>query len=146
MSFLYNILPGSFEEKLETEHLLLRPYEDGDEQEFMRLIQENASALCPAFAARLARVRALDDARSQLAQLRTDWDNRKQFDFGVWLKESGTYIGDITLKNFDRSIPKAEVAHYFRGWPEMNSLAQEAFRAVLGFEFEDLQLTKVELR
>jgi [ribosomal protein S5]-alanine N-acetyltransferase len=146
MSFLYNILPGSFEDKLETEHLLLRPYEDGDEQDFMRLIQENSSALCPAFAARLARVRALEDARSQLAQLRTDWDNRKQFDFGVWLKESDTYIGDIMLKNIDRSIPKAEVAHYFTGWPEMNTWAPEAFRAILGFAFEDLQLNKVYMR
>jgi [ribosomal protein S5]-alanine N-acetyltransferase len=146
MNFLYNTLPGSFEEKLETEHLLLRPYEEGDEQEFMQLIQENTAALYPAFATRLARVRALDDARSQLAQLRTNWDNRKQFDFGVWIKENSTYIGDITLKNIDRSVPKAEAAFYFTGWPDMSGLAQEAFRAILNFAFEDLQLNKVYMR
>lgn len=146
MSFLYNTLPGTFDEKLETEHLLLRPYEEGDEQEFMHLILENASILSPAFSGRGARVRVLEDARIQLAQLRMDWDNRKQFDFGVWLKESSTYIGDITLKNIDRSVPKAEAALYFTSWPEITNLAQEAFRAILSFAFEDLLLNKVYMR
>jgi [ribosomal protein S5]-alanine N-acetyltransferase len=146
MSFLYTTLPGNFEDKLETEHLLLRPYEEGDEQAFMSLIQENTSALNPAFAGRLVRVRVLEDARTQLAQLRTDWDNRKQFDFGVWLKKSETYIGDITLKNIERSVPKAEIALYFTGWPEMADLAKEALCAVLHFAFDNIQLNKVYMR
>ncbi|EJF09311.1 MULTISPECIES: GNAT family N-acetyltransferase [Pontibacter] len=146
MSYLYNTLPDAFEEQLETEHLVLRPYAEGDEQEFMRLIQENTAALSPAFTGRVARVRALEDARIQLAQLRSDWDNRKQFDFGVWLRESNTYIGDITLKNIDRSVPKAEAALYFTSWSEMLDLAQEAFKAVLHFAFEDVKLNKVYMR
>ncbi len=147
MSFLYNTLPDAFDEQLETDHLLLRPYAEGDEQDFMRLLQEHSSALLsPAFTGRLARVRALEDARVQLAQLRTDWDNRKQFDFGVWLKESTTYIGDITLKNIDRSVPKAELGLYFTDLSDMMPLAQEALRAVLGFAFEEMQLNKVYMR
>lgn len=146
MSFLYNTLPDAFDEQLETDHLVIRPYAEGDEQEFMRVIHEDASALSPAFTGRVASVRVLEDARTQLAQLRTDWDNRKQFDFGVWLRESNTYIGDITLKNIDRSVPKAEAALYFTSWSEMLDLAQEAFRAVLHFAFEDLKLNKVYMR
>lgn len=146
MSYLYNTLSDAFEEQLETEHLVLRPYAEGDEQDFMRLIQESTTALNPAFTGRLARVRVLDDARIQVAQLRTDWDNRKQFDFGVWLKESESYIGDITLKNIDRSVPKAETALYFTNWPDTTDLAQEAFRAILHFAFEDVKLNKVYMR
>ncbi|MBX0333633.1 GNAT family N-acetyltransferase [Pontibacter sp. HSC-14F20] len=146
MSFLYNTLTDAFDEQLKTDHLVLRPYAEGDEQEFMRVIQEDTAALNPAFTGRVARVRALEDARTQLAQLRSDWDNRKQFDFGVWLKESNTYIGDITLKNIDRSVPKAEAALYFTSWSEMLNLAQEAFRAVLHFAFEDVKLNKVYMR
>jgi [ribosomal protein S5]-alanine N-acetyltransferase len=146
MSFLYNTLPDAFDEQLVTDHLVIRPYAEGDEQEFMRLIQEDTSALSPAFIGRVARVRVLEDARTQLAQLRTDWDNRKQFDFGVWLRESNTYIGDITLKNIDRSVPKAEAALYFTSWSDMLDLAQEAFRAVLHFAFEDVKLNKVYMR
>jgi [ribosomal protein S5]-alanine N-acetyltransferase len=147
MSFLYNIRSDSFDEKLETQHLLLRPYAEGDEQDFMHLLHEHTSALLsPAFTGRLARVRALDDARVQLAQLRTDWDNRKQFDFGIWLKESNTYIGDIALKNIDRSVPKAELGLYFTDLTDMKPLAREALRAVLGFAFEDVQLNKVYMR
>lgn len=147
MSFLYNTLPDSFDDKLETEHLLLRPYAEGDEQDFMRLLNESSSALLsPAFTGRLARVRALEDARVQLAQLRTDWDNRKLFDFGVWLKESNTYIGDIALKNIDRSVPKAEVGLYFTDLTGLMPLAQEALRAVMTFAFEDMQLNKVYMR
>ncbi|WP_018476911.1 GNAT family N-acetyltransferase [Pontibacter roseus] len=146
MSFLYDTLPGSFEERLETKHLLLRPYEEGDEQEFMRLIQENTTALTPAFLGRVARVRVLDDARVQMAQLRTDWDNRKQFDFGVWLKENNDYIGDIALKNIDRNVPKAEVALYFTSWPDTMDLAREALKAVTRFAFDNLKLNKVYIR
>src|SRR5687768_2116715 len=109
MNSLYNMLPGSIEERLETEHLLLRPYQEGDENDFMRLVQENTLELNPVFSGRLARVRMLEDARMQVQQLRTAWDNHKMFDFGVWLKNNGTYIGDITLKNLDRQVPKAEI-------------------------------------
>ncbi|WP_242926750.1 GNAT family N-acetyltransferase [Pontibacter vulgaris] len=146
MSYLFNILPESFEERLETENLLLRPYQEGDESDFMRLIQENSVKLNPAFSGRLARVRALEDARIQVQQLRTDWDNRKVFDFGVWLKGQDTYIGDIALKNIDHKIPKAEIGLYFTGWPETKSHVQEALYAVLDFAFKTMQLKKVYLR
>jgi [ribosomal protein S5]-alanine N-acetyltransferase len=146
MSFLYNLQPDALEKQLETQHLMLRPYAEGDEQDFLRLIHENTAALSPAFTGRVARVRGLEDARTQLAQLRTDWDNRKQFDFGVWLKNSDTYIGDIALKNIDRTVPKAEAALYFTSWPNTEALAQEAFRAVLQFAFEEVKLNKVYIR
>ena len=146
MSFLYSILPDSFDEHLETEHLLLRPYQEGDEAGFMRLIKENSTALYPAFSGRLAQVRVLEDARTQLAQLRTDWDNRRMFDFGVWVKSDDTYIGDIALKNIERSVPKAEAALYFTDWPETRDYAREALSAVLQFAFEMLLLNKVYIR
>jgi len=146
MSFLYNILPESFEERLETEHLVLRPYQEGDENDFMRLIQENASVLDPAFGGRLARVHALEDARVQVKQLRTAWDNRRYFDFGVWEKESGLYIGNIALKNLDHKIPKAEMGLYFSAWPESRDAVQEAIQQTLQFAFEIVGLNKVYIR
>lgn len=112
----------------------------------MRLIQENMLALKPAFSGRLASVRVLEDARVQIAQLRTDWDNRREFDFGVWRKDGSNYIGDIALKNIDRHVPKAEAALYFTNWPETMELAQEALRAILLFAFDYLKLNKVYLR
>ncbi|WP_439881393.1 GNAT family N-acetyltransferase [Pontibacter sp. MBLB2868] len=146
MSILYQTLSDSFKEQLETEHLLLRPYQEGDASDFMRLLQENPSILNPAFGGRLARVRALDDARTQVKQLRTEWDNRKIFDFGVWLKEDNVYIGDIALKNIDRRIPKAELGLYFTSWPETRDLAIEGMKAVIRFAFETLELNRLYLR
>jgi RimJ/RimL family protein N-acetyltransferase len=146
MNFLYTTSQSSFEERLETPHLLLRPYEEGDEQEFLQLVHENTKALNPAFSARVVSIRVLEDARIQLAQLRTDWDNRKQFDFGVWQKENNTYIGNITLKNIERNVPKAEVALYFTHWPDTMVLAQEALTAVIGFAFKSLKLNRIYIR
>ncbi|WP_299755580.1 GNAT family protein [uncultured Pontibacter sp.] len=146
MSYLYNTLSDALDEQLETRHLLLRPYQEGDENDFMRLLQENLVHLNPAFSGRLARVRALDDARSQVQQLRTDWENRRTFDFGVWQKADNQYIGDIALKNLDRSIPKAELGLYFAAWPATRQLAQEALEEVLGFAFGPLGMNKVYLR
>lgn len=146
MSSLYNILDNAIEEKLKTEHLLLRPYAEGDEQEFMQLLLDKATELAPAYTGRATRVRALDDARAQVAQLRTDWDNRKEFSFGAWLKSPYTYMGDISLKNIDRSVPKAEAALYFKEWPDMAGIAEEALQAVLTFAFDTLQINKVYMR
>lgn len=146
MSFLFNILPDSFDERIETEHLLLRPYEAGDENDFMRLIKENPSILNPAFDGRLARVKALDDARTQVQQLRTAWENRRTFDFGVWLKTTNTYIGNIAIKNLDHKIPKAEVALYFTSWPDTRDFAQEALQQVVQFAFDTIMLNKIYIR
>lgn len=126
--------------------MLLRPYQEGDESDFMRLLQENPTILNPAFIGRLARVRVLDDARTQVKQLRTEWDNRKMFDFGVWLKEGKNYIGDITLKNLNHRVPKAEVALYFSDWDSTSQLAREGLQAVLRFAFDTLKLNKVYMR
>lgn len=146
MNFLYNTSPSAFEEQLDTEHLTLRPYQEGDENDFMRLLKENTEHLNPAFAGRLARVRALEDARAQVRQLRTEWDNRRTFDFGVWQKKGNTYIGNIALKNLDRTIPKAEVGLYFTEWPASRDLAKEALQAVLRFAFDSLKMNKVYMR
>jgi RimJ/RimL family protein N-acetyltransferase len=146
MNYLYNALPNANEERLETEHLTLRPYQEGDESDFMRLLKENTEYLNPAFAGRLARVRALEDARVQVRQLRTEWDNRRTFDFGVWQKTGNAYIGNIALKNLERSIPKAEVALYFTEWPSSRNLASEALQAVLQFAFVSLKMNKVYMR
>ncbi|WP_162051692.1 GNAT family N-acetyltransferase [Pontibacter pamirensis] len=146
MNFLYNTLPDSYEEQLDTEHLTLRPYEEGDESNFMRLLQENIPYLIPAFAGRLARVRVLEDARTQVRQLRTEWDNRRTFDFGVWQTEDNAYIGNIALKNLDRTIPKAELGLYFTEWPNSKALVQEALQAVLQFAFDSLKMNKVYMR
>mgnify|MGYP005751707999 CR=1 FL=1 len=112
----------------------------------MRLLKESTPFLSPAFTGRLARVRVLDDARTQVQQLRTDWQNRRTFDFGVWQKSDNSYIGDIALKNIDRSIPKAELGLYFTSWPATKELAQEALEEVVHFAFETLGLNKVYLR
>lgn len=146
MSTLYNILPDALDERLETPQLILRPYQEGDEGDFMRVMQENPDYLYPAFSGRIARVKVLEDARLQMQQLRTDWDNRKTFDFGVWDKNTNTYLGDIALKNVDHKIPKAEIGLYFTGWPETKALVQEALQSIVGFAFDALQLNKVYIR
>ncbi|MCJ8163952.1 GNAT family N-acetyltransferase [Pontibacter sp. E15-1] len=146
MSYLYNILPDASEEQLDTKHLILRPYEEGDARDFMRLLQENTAYLNPAFAGWLARVQVLEDARTQLRQLRTEWDSRRTFDFGVWQKGENSYIGNIALKNLERAVPKAEVALYFTEWPSSRNLALEALQAVLQFAFGSLGMNKVYMR
>jgi len=146
MTLLFNALTEPFDERLETRHLILRPYQEGDENDFMHLIQENTATLNPAFGDRLARVRSLEEARVQMQQLRTAWDNRRNFDFGVWLKDNNIYIGNIALKNLDYKIPKAEIGLYFTAWPDTRELVQEALKEGLKFAFDSLKLNKVYIR
>ncbi|WP_114778328.1 GNAT family N-acetyltransferase [Botryobacter ruber] len=146
MSYLYNSLPDSFEERLETRHLILRPYQQGDENDFMQLLSENMPMMVPAFSTRPVQVRTLEDARNMVQQLRADWDNRKVFEFGVWLKDQEKYIGDISLKNLDYKIPKAELGMYFAAWATNKTHAQQALEAIVAFAFNTLVLNKVYIR
>jgi len=68
------------------------------------------------------------------------------FDFGVWLKDGKTYIGDIALKNLDYRIPKAEIALHFTSWPGTKAYAQEALQEIRSFAFDTLGMNKVYMR
>src|SRR5688500_17962834 len=92
--------------------LLLRPYRIEDAPQFYQLILENKDRLAPAFPGRTRLTTSLDEARRFILQFKSDWLLGQVYAFGTWQRDQNRYIGDISLKNFDYSIPKAEIGYY----------------------------------
>lgn len=129
-----------------TGDLLLRPYQEADAPAFYQLIRDNEDRLAPAFPGRIRLTRSLDECRRLLLQFKSDWLLGQVYAFGIWEKTSQAYIGDISLKNFDRSVPKAEIGYYLGRQAEGRGFGTQMLGALLRFAFHDLHLNKVFLR
>jgi [ribosomal protein S5]-alanine N-acetyltransferase len=126
--------------------LLLRPYREEDTAAFYQLIQENKARLAPAFPGRIRLTKNLEECRRLLLQFKSDWLLGQVYAFGIWEKASNAYIGEISLKNFDRSVPKAEIGYYLDLQAEGKGYGTQMLRALVRFAFEALNLNKVFLR
>lgn len=129
-----------------SQDLLLRPYQEADAAAFYQLIRDNEARLAPAFPGRIRLTQSLDECRRLLLQFRSDWLLGQVYAFGIWEKASQAYIGDISLKNFDRSVPKAEIGYYLAQQAEGRGYGTQMLRSLVRFAFEDLNLNKVFLR
>jgi ribosomal-protein-alanine N-acetyltransferase len=131
---------------LSSADLWLRPYQEADAAAFYQLIQENEARLAPAFPGRVRITRSLDACRKLLLQFKADWLLGQVYAFGIWEKESNNYIGDISVKNFDRSVPKAEIGYYLDLRVEGKGYGTQMLCALIRFGFEELHLNKVFIR
>ncbi|GEO02374.1 50S ribosomal protein L7 serine acetyltransferase [Adhaeribacter aerolatus] len=134
------------ETELITERLRLRTYQEADAEAFLTLIQENKTRLAPSFPSRVRVTNRSEEALRLIKRFRVDWQLGQVYAFGIWRKEQNVYIGDISLKNFDNSIPKAEVGYYLAAASEGRGYCTEALRAVTNFAFEQLDVNKLYIR
>jgi len=134
------------EKRLISARLLLRPYQEADTQMFYTLIQKNKQRLAPVFPGRIRQVTSLDEARRFLLQFKADWILDKSYAFGAWRQDTAEYIGDISLKNIDRSIPKAEIGYYLDARAEGHGYGAEMLETIIRFAFEEALLNKIFLR
>lgn len=126
--------------------LVLRPYREEDTAAFYQLIQDNRARLAPAFPGRIRLTQNLEECRRLLLQFKSDWLLGQVYAFGIWEKASNIYIGEISLKNFDRTVPKAEIGYYLDQQAEGKGYGSQMLRSLVRFAFEDLNLNKVFLR
>ena len=134
------------EKRLTSPRLWLQPYREADLSVFYTLIKDNKQRLAPVFPTRVRQVTSPDEARRFLLQFKADWLLSKSYAFGVWRKDTNQYIGDISLKNIDKSIPKAEIGYYLDTRAEGYGYGAEMLKAIIRFAFEDVLLNKIFLR
>ncbi|TGE27060.1 GNAT family N-acetyltransferase [Hymenobacter metallicola] len=132
---------------LSTLRLTLRPYVATDAEDFFMVIDQNRPRLLPAFPSRVGAVQTLADARQVLASYTQDWHTRRLFVFGIWHSESGTYLGDISLKPAWGRTVTAEIGYYLAAAAEGQGYAQEALAAAVAFGFNSpLGASRLDIR
>ena len=136
----------SAETELITDRLRLRTYQESDTNAFYMLVQENKTRLAPAFPSRVQVTKRYEEALRLIKRFRVDWQLGQVYAFGIWGKNTNKYIGDISLKNFDHSVPKAEIGYYLDSPSEGKGYGTEALQAVINFAFNQLSVNKLYIR
>jgi len=117
----------------DTARLLLRPYEQADATAFFTLLDQSRDRLKLSFPDRLRAVPTLATAPAQLAAFADDWRTGRFYVLGIWLRETGAYIGDICL--MPQRHGQAEIGYYLAAEAEGHGYAREALAAVCAFGF-----------
>ncbi len=114
--------------------------------EFWQLLQKNRERLMPDFPDRTTAVISLEDAQNRLRVFTSQHKVGDMYSFGIWRKEGGEYIGDITLRRLARGKPFAEVGYYLGAQAEGKGFATEALKAIMRYAFQVLHMEAVNLR
>jgi RimJ/RimL family protein N-acetyltransferase len=130
-----------------TPHLVLRPYEAVDAEAFFTVLDSGRQRLQRAFPTRVATVQTLADARRVLASFQQDWHTGRLYVLGIWHRETGAYLGDISLKPTWGAAVTAEIGYYLAAEAEGYGYAREALAAAVHFGFHSaLAATRLDIR
>ncbi len=127
-----------------SERLELRPIGLGDEEALLAYVSREKLRLQSAFP---VLTKSVTDGHSAAAFVQNkilEWYRRVSFSFGIHFQ--GEFVGTLTLKHFDWSVPKGDAGYSLGAAWEGRGLGSEALRLALGFARHQLGLRRLYLR
>jgi ribosomal-protein-serine acetyltransferase len=131
--------------ELETERLILRPYQKGDGKAFFSLLQNNYEHL-KEHVDEATDIKNEEEAEIRVRELASDWVARNRFVMVIQEKESHTSIGQIWIEPVNWNVPSFEIGWFLQKYREGEGIITEAARRCLTFLFEDLNAHKVVVK
>ncbi len=128
---------------VETDRLVIRKYEIGDGKALFDLFERNDNReLLKEHVDEAADIKTVKDAEADLGRHIEEWNSRERFVMGVWLKESGMYIGQIWIEPRSWDVPSFELGYYLDTGYQDQGLATEAAARSVEFIFRELKAHK----
>ena len=123
-----------------TERLIIREYEDSDADSIVRIVN-NEGIYHTTYA--IPRDYSKKRAKWWIKYLRSNAKNRTGYEFGMFIKESGEYIGNIGIVNISSAHNRGDITYFIN--PELwgQGFATEGGRAMLKLAFESLRLNRL---
>ena len=132
--------------RIETDRLIIRPYQESDAAAYYEVCQRNKAHLAVYEADNpLHEVETVVQAQALVRDFAEGWRKRSVFFFGVWEKSSGAFAAQIYLGVVNSTLPEFELGYFADCAREGQGYVREAAQAVLGFAFEHLQAQRVRL-
>ena len=132
--------------RLETDRLILRPYQAGDGTAYFAVCQHNRDHLARYETDNPARrVTTPEEAEILMRQFALDFAARRAFFFGAWERASGEFAAQIYVGVVNWDLPEFELGYFVDCAHEGQGFVTEAARAALRFCFEDLHAHRVRL-
>ena len=131
-------------DKIETERLLLRPYQAGDGAAYYQLALNNRDHLLPFEKGNPAlNIKTLEDAEILVRQFGVDWAARSIFFAGGWEKTTQALVVQIVLMVVNWELPEFEIGYFVDKDHQGQGFVTEGARAMLRLAFECLGARRV---
>lgn len=133
-------------QKLTSPKIVLRPYQEGEGAMVYHLVASNRDRLIDHFPKTITQL--TDEARGELfiKNKLAEWHAQKGYVFGMWEANGQQYIGQISAKNIDWEIPRAELSYYIDQAYEGKGFVKEALLLLIKFCFDHLHTQKLFIR
>ena len=123
-------------EVLDSARLLVRKYNAGDGKAVFALLERNNNRefLFPTVE-EVATIKNVDAAEIKGRRHAAEWDARKRFVLGIWLKKDDLFVGEIWIEPMKWDVPSFEIGWFLDGGFQGKGLATEATKRSLAFLF-----------
>lgn len=131
---------------IETERLVLRPYQAGDGPWYFAASQRNRSHLMRYEAGNvIMSIKTEQDAEVLVRELAAEWVARSCFFMAALDKETAQFVAQIYLGPTNWGLPGFAIGYFVDQEREGRGFITEAVRAVIRFTFEHLEAHRVQI-
>jgi RimJ/RimL family protein N-acetyltransferase len=127
------------------DRVLLRPYRAGDGEAVWSAVEESRELLRP-WMPWVDHHRTPADSEAFVRRMHARWILREDLVVGIWLRETGEYVGSSGLHPIDWDVPSFEVGYWLRASAQGRGYATETTRVLIGLAFETLGAHRLFLR
>ena len=129
---------------LSTERTIIRKYVPEDIHVILHLLKRNCERLKDHFPHTISMVTDENTALDFIFLRTTEWDQIISFTYGIFTKDTNTYIGQITIKKIEWDKKEAELGYFidaqFEGQGIMSEVMEEIELQCLKLGFDKLYL------
>jgi RimJ/RimL family protein N-acetyltransferase len=131
--------------KLETQRLILRPYQDGDEVKFLEMLRNGNRDYLDGLLGHISQYDDLLDVKIYLRERSIDWRAKNKFVLSYWEKSTNNYLSHIWIEPDNWDIRLFEIGWFVIKLRQGEGLATEATIESLIFLFKFLKANKVKV-
>jgi len=128
----------------ESNGISIRKYHPEDNAAIVEAVQESVATV-GAWLDWCGNSYGLADADAWIAHAISGWDKAEMFAFAVVDATSGDYLGGVGLSQIDQDNHSANLGYWIRQSYESRGVGTQAARLAVGYAFELLKLTRVEV-
>lgn len=132
--------------QLNTKHLILRPYRNGDGNSFFEMVENGNREYLREILGYITDSNDVQKIESWIRELASDWDNRNRFVLSYWEKISNKFLGHIWIEPINWKMPLFEIGWFIEKNKQGQGYVTEAIKKALEFIFNNLKAHKVIAR
>jgi RimJ/RimL family protein N-acetyltransferase len=126
--------------------LELRCFEAADAGAVFTLIDKNRPVLAGVFPRTERALREKSAADGYVVERLTQWNARSAFCYGVFLRETGSLIGQLQFKSIDWSARGCEMGYFLDEKYHRQGIGSEMGTAAIGMAFGEMKFRRLALR